>query len=496
MALEHREHRVHRFGRAGHEQAAAGLRVAEQGLVNRLQAGAQAHLVAVGGPVAARGAGHHARRGEFTHALDHGHTRHVEAHRGGRAARHLQHVAGQAEAGDVGERVHAFNGGQVRSRGVELRGVGDHLRIALGRQRVLLQRGREHAHADRLAQDQAVAHLGVGVALDALGVHQAQRDQAVDGLDRVDGVAARDRDAGGAAHVLPAFEDLADGLGGQHVDGHAHERQRHDGRAAHGVHVADGVGGGDAAEVVRVVDDGHEEIGGGDQRLLVVELVHGGVVGGLDAHQQLLGHGHRAGALEDFAEHAGGDLAAAAAPVREAGEARLGGGGFQGCVHGGLRRDGVARAAGALTTAVRPARPAGWPARRGDRKAVLWPRIVLAAPPACQPARPSPCGTVAAARRACARRRAGNNRHSPRRACPRCRGCARPAPACRSARPPGSRARRLPCGWCAPARARAGCAGAWRRAAGPRASGSAGSPARSGAPPRPAPGPARGRRGR
>jgi hypothetical protein len=112
----------------------------------------------------------------------------------------------------------------------------------------------------------------------------------------------------------------------QHVDRHAHQRQRHDGRAAHGIDVADGVGGGDAAEVERVVDDGHEEVGGGDQRLLVVEPVDGGVVGGLDAHQQLFGDGHLRRALEDVRQHAGRDLAAAAAAVRERGEAGFGGG--------------------------------------------------------------------------------------------------------------------------------------------------------------------------
>ncbi len=60
------------------------------------------------------------------------------------------------------------------------------------------------------------------------------------------------------------------------------------------------VGGGDAAEVQRIVHDGHEEVGGGDQRLLIVELVDGRVVGRLDAHHQFLGNGHGDRALEDL----------------------------------------------------------------------------------------------------------------------------------------------------------------------------------------------------
>jgi hypothetical protein len=44
-------------------------------------------------------------------------------------------------------------------------------------------------------------------------MHQAQGHQPVDRLHRIDGVAARDRDAGLAAHRGAAFQDLADGGG-------------------------------------------------------------------------------------------------------------------------------------------------------------------------------------------------------------------------------------------------------------------------------------------
>ena len=138
-----------------------------------------------------------------------------------------------------------------------------------------------------------------------------------------------------AAHRGTAFENAADGLSRQHIDRHAHQGQRQDRPPAHRVDIADRVGGGDAAEVERVVDDRHEEVGGGDQRLLVVELVHRGVVGGFDADQQFLGHRHRRRALEDFRQHARRDLAAAAAAVRQRGQSRFGGS-FR-CVHHGPR---------------------------------------------------------------------------------------------------------------------------------------------------------------
>jgi hypothetical protein len=146
-------------------------------------------------------------------------------------------------------------------------------------------------------------------------MHEAQRHQAVDRLDRVDGVAAGDRNAGRAQTEAPPSRMRPMVCDRQHVDRHAHQRQRQDRRAAHRIDVADRIGGGDAPEVEGVVDDGHEEVGGGDQRLLVVQPVDRGVVGGLDADQQLGRHREGGRALQDLGQHAGGDLAAAATAV-------------------------------------------------------------------------------------------------------------------------------------------------------------------------------------
>ena len=193
--------------------------------------------------------------------------------------------------------------------------------------------------------------------------------------------------------------------GGQHADRHAHQRQRHDRLAAHGVDVGDRVGGGDAAEVERVVDDRHEEVGGGDQRLLVVELVDGGVVGGLDAHQQFRRHRQARRALEDFGQHAGRDLAAAAAAVRQRGEAGFGGGGGQRGVHGGGFQ---------FLQQVKEARRARCPRRTAARAA----RIVRASR-ASRPAAGSSAAWLARQstqqpRPAPRRRRAGSSPRSPR----------------------------------------------------------------------------------
>ncbi len=66
------------------------------------------------------------------------------------------------------------------------------------------------------------------------------------------------------------------------------ERAR-SGAAAHGEHVVQCVRGGDRAEVVRVVDDRREEVDGEDEGPLVVEPVHGGVVGRVEPDEQVGG---------------------------------------------------------------------------------------------------------------------------------------------------------------------------------------------------------------
>src|SRR5262249_55626181 len=71
------------------------------------------------------------------------------------------------------------------------------------------------------------------------------------------------------------------------VVGVADEVEGRLGRAAHGVHVAEGVGGGNLPVAVRVVDDRREKGGGLDDRQGLGELVDAGVVVRLGAHEEV-----------------------------------------------------------------------------------------------------------------------------------------------------------------------------------------------------------------
>ena len=148
-------------------------------------------------------------------------------------------------------------------------------------------------------------------------MHDTQRHQAVDRLGRIDGMPAGDGNPRRSAHRFAAHQDVVDDLRGQLADGHAHNRQRHDGLRAHGIDIGQCIGGRDTAEIHRIVHDGHEEIGGGDDGLIVVEAVHRRVVAGLGSDHQI-GVDQPPGHVgQNFAQHGRRNFAAAAAAVRK-----------------------------------------------------------------------------------------------------------------------------------------------------------------------------------
>ena len=148
-------------------------------------------------------------------------------------------------------------------------------------------------------------------------MNQAHDHQPINGLDRVDGVATGDGNARRCTGRTTAIQNAANGLRAQDTHRHAHQRQRHDRPAAHGIDITDGIGGSNSSKVEWVIDDGHEEVGGGNQGLLIVEQIDRCIIGRVDPHQELGRHRQACAALENLGEHAGCNLAATAAAVRE-----------------------------------------------------------------------------------------------------------------------------------------------------------------------------------
>ena len=107
VLVEHRQHLVDGLGGARHQQAATGLWVGQQGLVDGLAGITDLYFMAIGCPVAAGCTGQAALCSQLAHALQQGHVRHRQLHGGVRSARHFERVASQAKTRHIGHRMHA-----------------------------------------------------------------------------------------------------------------------------------------------------------------------------------------------------------------------------------------------------------------------------------------------------------------------------------------------------------------------------------------------------
>jgi hypothetical protein len=100
-------------------------------------------------------------------------------------------------------------------------------------------------------------------------------------------VPAREQSSGGAHLRVGGREDLAEHLDRQLL-GERRNRECEQRRAAHRKDIVERVGRGDRAVVAGVVDDGREEVEREDERALVVEAIHRGVVRGREPDEQVL----------------------------------------------------------------------------------------------------------------------------------------------------------------------------------------------------------------
>ena len=234
-------------------------------------------------------------------------------------------MAEQAEASNVGYGMDLRQGREVGSHSIELRRRGHQRGIGCLVRRLVqcasFQRGTQHPDAERLGQDQHIAAPRARIAHDPVGMDQADHRQPIDRLGRVDRMAARHRYPRLGADRGAAREDGRHGFGRNLAQRHAEDRQRHDRPPAHGIDIGQCIGGGDAAEIARIVDNRHEEIGGGDHRLIVGNAVHGGIVAGLGADQQIWKGLHLGHPGQQLVQHPRRKLAAAAAAMGERSQA-------------------------------------------------------------------------------------------------------------------------------------------------------------------------------
>ena len=224
-------------------------------------------------------------------------------------------MAEQTEAGDVGHGVDAVEAREHRTRRVQLGLAVDQRFVVALAQAAALERRAVDPGAQGLAENQPVPRTRPVVAPDVRRVDHPDHDEAVDRLDRIDGMPARHRNAGEAADIRSTFENAPDRLERQHVDRHADQRQREERRRTHGIDVGNRSRRGNAPEIVGIIDNGREEIGRRYNGLLLADLVDRGVVAGFVPDQKLRGKDARLDAGQQLLQRGRGNLARATATM-------------------------------------------------------------------------------------------------------------------------------------------------------------------------------------
>jgi len=215
--------------------------------------------------------------------------------------RQLGGVTQQAEAGDVGRRARTDPLGDFRRVAVKTHHPRRRFHEIIWPGLVGLGGSGDAAGAQRLGQDQPVAGARAAFSQQPVGGSQPHHRQANLRLFVLDRMPASD-DRARLAHLLgQADHDLCDHLRGQggRQRGDVQRQQR---TPAHRIDIAQGVGGGNRAVLVRVVHNRCEEVGGDDQRARLVEPVHGSIVRRAQTYQQV-GVIHRAEEVLQGAQH-------------------------------------------------------------------------------------------------------------------------------------------------------------------------------------------------
>ena len=142
------------------------------------------------------------------------------------------------------------------------------------------------ADTQRFRQQQHIACLCAAVGEHFIGMDKARHRHAVFGLGVKDTVTARNECACFIDLVVAAAQHIVDGLL-RHIGRNSHNVQRQFRLAAHGVHIGEGVGGGNGAKSVGIVGDRGEEVHRLHQCQIVADAIDAGIVALIKAHQQI-----------------------------------------------------------------------------------------------------------------------------------------------------------------------------------------------------------------
>jgi hypothetical protein len=235
---------------------------------------------------------------------------------------HLQGMAENAEAGDVGNGMHIRILGEFAADAVEVRRRCDEFGIGVRRQHAFLERCRVNSDTKRLGQDQRVTGPSAAIAPQTGNRAGADDRKAVNRLGSINRMAAGDGDTCFRADCASALQNLAHRLGRQLVNWHAENGECHDRLSAHCINVGNRIGCRNPAEVERIVDHRHEEVRRRDHAGFVIELPDRGIVTGFGSDKQPVKRSADRLIRKQLLQDRGRQLASASATMGKRGQAQ------------------------------------------------------------------------------------------------------------------------------------------------------------------------------
>ena len=178
---------------------------------------------------------------------------------------HIPQVAEKAEPGHVRQRMCADRGDDFRRLTVEC--GHEFCCFTNGAEFVLteLRGGDDDPYAERLGQDQKISRLCPGIRHHALRVNRPNHRKPVDRLFGLDGMTADNVDPGFVRFRRRAAQDFAQHGRRQRIFREPDQVQCGQRPPAHRVNIAQRIGRGHRAEIVRMIHDRREKIRGQHQ---------------------------------------------------------------------------------------------------------------------------------------------------------------------------------------------------------------------------------------
>jgi hypothetical protein len=193
-------------------------------------------------------------------------------------------VSEQAKAGNVSNRVYTW--AHKRTAGVAIQ-VHHRLQSGLeitGLDLVAFVGGRNQTCSERLSKNKHVTWLRSAFRHDGIRMDHSCDGKAIFRLFISNCMSTRNNRSCPCDGIRAAAQDFAQ-YARVEVIGPCYQVNGHEGLTAHGVYVAQGVGGSNRPEGIRVIDDRRKEIRSADDSLGVVDAIHSRIIDGVQSNQ-------------------------------------------------------------------------------------------------------------------------------------------------------------------------------------------------------------------